>query len=397
MSVPVFDAIAPDLTILDPLKAQSDPALSTLGEALNPEKVLQQFQQLYQFRQVDTAWPWRFGRLSQKESENLDLFPRVLKQITVDRHCPGSHCWVNYQWVKPDDPNWAYTVLGKLSAKRLDPYAYQVQRLLWCSGFEDQSPDNVSVPEPLGTCDNLHQWLQRHIPGIAASDTLPGFDGMHLVERIAQALHKLHQTTLDIQPSNPVRPEPGTLLPGTPLQPRLKHHSLVSEFKRLHHQLQILTERHPQWETRLLTLWQYCLQLGYKLGSDIAIGPKRLIHGNFHADQVLRVGRRLYLIDLEQVCWGDPALDVGCFLGHLVEQGLRSMGYSLALKPMGDRFTQTFLDLHTQHLDLDQLNALQQRIQFITSLSLVQQLVLSSNRPVRQLFTEDLLYLCESR
>ena len=55
------------------------------------------------------------------------------------------------------------------------------------------------------------------------------------------------------------------------------------------------------------------------------------IHRDFYADQVIVAGPRICLIDFDLYCEGDPALDIGNFLGHIQEQSLRSLGDPEAL------------------------------------------------------------------
>ncbi len=392
ISSPCFGAIAPNLAILDPLNAQSDPALFTLKAAVNPEEVLQQFQQLYHNAEAEGSLPFR--SLPHELASDCEAQPQILKRIWICRHKPGRRCLVEYRWIDPDAPGWSYDVLGKIRAKGLDRRSYEIQRALWFSGFDDQSLDEISVPEPLGLFADFNQWVQRRIPGTEVTEILPGPSGMLLARQMAKALHKLHQTPLDGQHLSPQRGH-RTSLPS--LWPQLQQHDLGVEFRVLHQQLRRLAQRHPEWEPRILALWEQCHRLGYRLDWDLSPGPSGLIHRDFSADQVLRMGQRLYFLDLDLACLGDPAVDVGNFLGYLIEQGVRTLGYALALKPVGDRFLKSFLDLQTPQMTPAQLTALRQRIAIYTSLTLVRHLALGDRLPSRQLFTADLLRLCEQR
>src|SRR2546426_9353652 len=43
-------------------------------------------------------------------------------------------------------------------------------------------------------------------------------------------------------------------------------------------------------------------------------------------------GERLFLLDFDLYCEGDPALDIGNFLGHITEQSLRSEEHTSELQ-----------------------------------------------------------------
>ena len=43
---------------------------------------------------------------------------------------------------------------------------------------------------------------------------------------------------------------------------------------------------------------------------------------------------RLYLLDFDLYCLGDPALDAGNFIAHVTEQSLRELGDATALAPV---------------------------------------------------------------
>ncbi len=47
-------------------------------------------------------------------------------------------------------------------------------------------------------------------------------------------------------------------------------------------------------------------------------------HGDFYADQVLLTDNGVALLDLDRAAWGDPAVDLGVFIAHLLYDGLRN-------------------------------------------------------------------------
>ncbi|HUS13451.1 MAG TPA: hypothetical protein VM536_00340, partial [Chloroflexia bacterium] len=96
---------------------------------------------------------------------------------------------------------------------------------------------------------------------------------------------------------------------------------------------------------------------------------------------------RLYLLDLDLYCQGDPGLDVGNFLAHLAEQSLRTLGDSTALADREARLGDAFLALAGERV--------RPALQTYRTLTLVRHIALSTQLPGRQAFTGALLDLCE--
>jgi glycosyltransferase involved in cell wall biosynthesis len=96
---------------------------------------------------------------------------------------------------------------------------------------------------------------------------------------------------------------------------------------------------------------------------------------------------RFYLLDLDLYCQGNPNLDIGNFIAHITEYGLRTFGNGNALKEQEIALEKEFLNL-TQQPDN---NAIQG---YITS-TLVRHIYLSNIFPERRFITEALLNLCE--
>src|SRR5207245_1267913 len=54
---------------------------------------------------------------------------------------------------------------------------------------------------------------------------------------------------------------------------------------------------------------------------------------------------RLFLLDFDLYCEGDPALDIGNFLGHVTEQSLRTLGGAGALADQEHAIEERFVEL----------------------------------------------------
>lgn len=116
----------------------------------------------------------------------------TLQAIQVRRHKPGRRCLIEYELLEPASGK-QLSLLGKIRAKGLDRTSYQVQEALWRNGFDEASPDGISVPEPLGYVPHLAMWLQKKVAAHPVITGLDGADGLALARRIAEAVHKLHR------------------------------------------------------------------------------------------------------------------------------------------------------------------------------------------------------------
>jgi aminoglycoside phosphotransferase (APT) family kinase protein len=140
----------------------------------------------------------------------------------------------------------------------------------------------------------------------------------------------------------------------------------------------------PRWASRIDRLLAAC----NSLASTLPTPTLRGIHRDFYADHVLQDGNRLYLLDFDLFCMGDPALDVGNFAAHMQEWALRKTGDRHALATAEAALIDRYLQLSpliSQH-----------SVQVYTLLTLVRHIYLSTQFPERRHITEALLDACES-
>ncbi|MBA3651948.1 MAG: aminoglycoside phosphotransferase family protein, partial [Chthoniobacterales bacterium] len=214
-----------------------------------------------------------------------------LRGVRIARYKPGRRCLIEYSL---EQTGTALTVIGKVHAKRLEEASYTVQTVLWNGAFNHSASDLLCVPEPLGTIPTWNMWLQRKVPGWPATKFLrrPGTVG--LAQHIAELAHKLHSA-------------------GVPTtRPR---HTLEEEVRILHERLPLVAQSRPQLADRLDRL----LAAVDELASTIPQVRRCGIHRDFYPDQVMVDNDRLYLLDFDLYCEGDPAIDLGNFVAHLRE------------------------------------------------------------------------------
>jgi Ser/Thr protein kinase RdoA (MazF antagonist) len=188
-------------------------------------------------------------------------------------------------------------------------------------------------------------------------------EGEAIGRRVAEAAHKLHRA-------------------GVPTERR---HTMDDELRILTEALGRVAAAKPSLAERIERLARACARLG-------AAAPRADPHGihrDFYADQVIVDGDRIHLIDFDLYCEGDPALDVGNFLGHVTEQSLRTTGDPAALAGVEAALEERFLELSGGHR--------RPAVRAYAALTLARHVFLSTQFSERRSHTEALLALCEER
>jgi hypothetical protein len=284
-----------------------------------------------------------------------------VQNIRVIRHKMGRRCLIEYKLI--NDAGEIITLIGKIRAKGTDFHSYELQKSLWEGGFSDDSFDGISVPEPVGIIPQWQMWLQRKLEGEIATQFLSPSGSIVQAKLIAEAAYKLHQANII---------------------PR-RSHTMSDELRILHERIPLVIQQYPEWQERL----ERVLEASDKLGQNTP-EPKRCgIHRDFYPDQVIINNSRLYLLDLDLYCEGNPALDIGNFIAHVQEYSLRTFGNAQLLQDYENALTARFIELTSDKF----LSA----IQSYTTLTLVRHIYISTLFLERRPFTEALLNLCEQR
>jgi len=288
-----------------------------------------------------------------------------LKAIRVVRHKPGRRCVAEYvaEVHRPGEENHLVTLIGKARARRSGNEGFRLQEAFWNAGFDACSADGISVPEPIGVISNFQMWFQRKVPGTTAEALLRGPGGVGWAEKIATAIHKVHAAGV----------------------PTTKIHGMDQELRILRECFVKVAEARPEWSSRLARVMAACGRLGASVPAPAPCG----IHRDFYASQVIVDDSRLWLIDFDLYCRGDPGLDPGNFIGHVTEQALRELGDAGALAPVERALEDRFVDLAGEHTRCS--------VRAYAALTLVRHVFLSSRLPGRGHLSEQLLALCESR
>lgn len=333
------------MKVYDPFHASADPALPTLANALNPELAREKLKH-------------GLPRLSGEGRLHL-------KSIRVVRHKPGKRCVVEYDVkFKPvDGADQKLTLIGKVRARRSGNEALRQLEAIWHAGFAVDASDGICVPEPIGVIPDFKMWFQRKVPGETATALLAGPDGPKLARRIAEAAQKLHQAKL----------------------PTEKKHSMADEIRILRECMEKLALLQPVWQTRLGSLMARAENLAASCIPMQTCG----IHRDFYSSQVIVGGSQLCVIDFDLYCQGDPGLDIGNFIGHLLEAGVRDPTTAAAQAAVAQAMEERFVELNG--------GAIRESVRAYTTLTLIRHVFLSTQFPERAHTTGPLLELCERR
>ena len=337
---------AGDVEISDPFGAASDEKLAMLEGALDPSQIENHLKRCV----LETTGTER---------------PTRLTAIRVKRWKPARRCLIEYdlESTRASGQVQAFTLVGKIRAKGVDAATSEILQRLRSAGFSDDSSDGISVPQPFGTIPALHMSLQAKVPGVQATDFLGGSQSGWLMKKIAQAACKVHRTEIHTN----------------------RLHTVADELRILHERLEWVQEVRPRWKQRLSAVLTLCDHLGASFRNAIPVN----IHRDFYPDQILMDGRRLWLLDFDLFCKGDPALDIGNFLGHVTEQSLRLTGDPFALAKDEAVLQEEFISLSGE--------SRRPEVHGYALLTLARHIWLSMQFPDRRPFTLPLLELCEER
>src|SRR5262249_5995770 len=253
-------------------------------------------------------------------------------------------------------------LIGKIRARHSGKNAYRLLDAFWNAGFRSHSADGISVPEPVGVVPEFQMWLQRKVAGRGAAELLAGPDGVTLARKIAEAACKVH---------------------GAGISAR-RRHTMSDELNILKTRLPTVSSPASPWARRIARLLEAADRLGAATREPKTCG----VHRDFYADQVIVDGNRLFLIDFDLYAEGDPALDIGNFLGHITEQSLRTLGDPAALTDRELALEERFVEL---------AGVTPAAVRTYATLTLLRHIYLSTQFPERRAFTQPLIELCEER
>ncbi|PYM03427.1 MAG: aminoglycoside phosphotransferase, partial [Candidatus Rokuibacteriota bacterium] len=155
------------ISVSDPFGVADDQAMPSLKLALDPGTVQQHLQR----------------RLLRLAGQHGSVH---LRTIRATRYKPGRRCVIEYEVdvERPGAPPETVVLVGKVRVHRYGKSGYRLLDAFWNAGFQSDSPDGISVPEPVGTVPKFQMWLQRKVPGRAATELLAARTDVALARRI---------------------------------------------------------------------------------------------------------------------------------------------------------------------------------------------------------------------
>jgi Ser/Thr protein kinase RdoA (MazF antagonist) len=221
-------------------------------------------------------------------------------EVRALKHVPGKRCVLAYEFTQSG------RAIGKLYRK---DRAERVGALISCLGAALHGA--TRVPRLLACYSDLGLVLQEWVPGEPV--TYSGFGtSPELLDRLGRALAELHSAPVQVGPRA----------------------DLASHVRRTCHPgLAALREALPEHAAAL-----QLLETETYAREHVAAGGVTTCHGDFSPGQIFTDAEHVYLVDLDGMCQGDPALDVANF-----RVGLRAHAEE-AGEDAGDRFLAAYLE-----------------------------------------------------
>jgi len=224
------------------------------------------------------------------------------------KHRPGRRLVIRYAVeMRRDGERWRrMTVFGKLfRGRRGERIARQ---LAWLAGAAD---DDLIVPTPLGYSARWRLLLLAEIDGTSLARLLRRPDAPEHLARAMAGLASLH--ALD-----PHHPEPAQTIDW-------HRHDAAAESR----VLAVAVERVAAAPPAVVPAGDYRGRVEETVRHLLDAGDSRPacpIHRDLHPDQMLLSRGRLALLDLDELALGEPELDLGNLLAHLVLADLQEHG-----------------------------------------------------------------------
>lgn len=243
-----------------------------------------------------------------------------LSEIQLLRHRRGRRCVLRYLF---DGTGHRYTpgpscFVGKIRAKGVNRRSDGIARALRARGFSKSGSFQFTVAEPIGLVHELDMTVQRFYAGACMTELVSmGTVVKNRFEAVGSALAELHAEGVVTD----------------------RGHTVGDELAILERRLPRVALRVPELSERIHRL----LEDARPVAESLVSRPVRPIHRDFYPDQIIDAFGNLVLLDLDLYTMGDPALDVGNFVAHLREQGLRQSVDENAFPIVEDAFISGYL------------------------------------------------------
>lgn len=179
-----------------------------------------------------------------------------------------------------------------------------------------ESKGEISFPAPIGYLLDPPLTFQEKISGTRLGAQVDDPRFLEWVSSLAKALAKFHALSV----------------------PLSGHRGLQQELRNFHRWKNLLIQIRPDLEKCISSLGKQIIE---KMTQSFCVSHP--IHADFHHTNVLAGDHGVHLIDMDEVAYGDPCVDVGRFLSSLRLPSLRFFGSFNALETARHRFMDTYL------------------------------------------------------
>jgi hypothetical protein len=237
--------------------------------------------------------------MERRLSDALDREVRI-SGMAVAKHKPGRRCVVRFDLGGEPRALYAKAFYNDRGAKVYER-SWALERAVAHSG------NGPRLPRTLAYLPDMRLLVQEAAPGLDLGEYLlrtpRARKRERALRRVARSLAALHSLKLRLD----------------------TRHGPERELQPLDRFLPRLCERHPQLQAEVAGLREACRRELGGLSPGWQYVP---IHRDFYHTQVVVEGEPpvVRLIDFDELCLGEPAIDVGNLTGHLVLLGLQSGG-----------------------------------------------------------------------
>jgi len=229
-------------------------------------------------------------------------------------YTPGSRAAMIYEVLSEskttDFPELRHLV-GKMHARRPAARLFAGSWAVWRA-----LRGRVGLAPPVGYVGPANLWLQEFINGSRLGDLAGSNTFIKPVRQTASGIAAVH----------------GAAMPLT------SDRTIDKELKSIRRWSKILAKIRPAEADRVERLYE-----GVAASLAARLRMKGPVHGDFHLANVLAHDDTITLIDMDQLAFGDPLVDVGRFLAALRISALRVHGKQDGLATAGEAFLEQYL------------------------------------------------------
>ncbi|MFQ5729343.1 MAG: phosphotransferase family protein, partial [Waddliaceae bacterium] len=174
----------------------------------------------------------------------------------------------------------------------------------------------IPMPKPIGFLLDPQWTLQEKVEGTRLGAMVNSESFGEIIKKTATLIARFHNLEI----------------------PLCNTRKLDQELRMINPRCEVLIHLFPDLKQRLESLRK-------KIIADLErrIDIRAPIHADFHHTTLLVDGTRVRLIDVDEMAFGDPCVDIGRFLSSLRIPSLRAFGSFEGLEPMRELFLETYL------------------------------------------------------